>query len=183
MKSQSRRIQFLECIGDLLETPEVQQMRKFSQHGNVNCFEHSLYVSYMSFLICRFFRLNYASAARGGLLHDLFLYDWRVKGSHKGLHGFTHPRAALEKASGLFELNRLERDIIVKHMWPLTLRFPRYRESYVVNLSDKLCAMAELLHIYHKVRMRTKLADAWWAASPLLDARRTQKPAACSSVL
>ena len=58
MKSQSRRIQFLECIGDLLETPEVQQMRKFSQHGNVNCFEHSLYVSYMSFLICRFFRLN-----------------------------------------------------------------------------------------------------------------------------
>ena len=89
-----------------------------------------------------------------------------MKGSHKGLHGFTHPRAALEKASGLFELNRLERDIIVKHMWPLTLRFPRYRESYVVNLSDKLCAMAELLHIYHKARMRTKLADVWWAARP-----------------
>ena len=36
-------------------------------------------------------------------------------------------------------------DIIVKHMWPLTVTLPKYRESYIVTLADKYCATSEML--------------------------------------
>ena len=106
--------------------------------------------------------LNFVDAARGALLHDLFLYDWHIKGSHKGLHGFTHPKTALQNASKICDLTEKEKDIIVKHMWPLTIRLPKYRESFVVSGADKLCALAEMLHIYHilKVGLRLNVVPA-----------------------
>ena len=54
-----------------------------------------------------------------------------------------------------FELNELERDIILKHMFPLTLKLPRYRESYIVLLADKYCAVYETLA---KTRTQSKVA-------------------------
>lgn len=149
---------FEECISDLISDPNVLEMRDIQQHVNINCLDHCIYVAYLSYRICRFFKLDFIAAARGGLLHDLFLYNWREKNSHKGLHGFTHPAAALDNASRLFELTDKEKDIISKHMWPLTLRkIPRYRESFVVCSADKLCAVAEMLHIYHAMHMGKKL--------------------------
>ena len=74
------------------------------------------------------------------------------------MHGFTHPEAALCNASKICELTELEQDIILKHMWPLTLRkIPKYKESFVVNAADKVCALAEMLQIYRLMRVRTKL--------------------------
>ncbi|MBS6833741.1 MAG: HD family phosphohydrolase, partial [Clostridiales bacterium] len=89
---------------------------------------------------------------------DLFLYDWHQKGSHQGLHGFTHPAAALRNASQICALTEVEQDIIVKHMWPLTLRkVPKYRKSFVVSSADKICALAEMLQIYRLMRVAKKL--------------------------
>ena len=158
MWNSSDRALFQTCIGDLIDTPSVQAMRDLTQHANINCLEHCIFVSYISFLICRRMRWDFNAAARGGLLHDLFLYDWHEKDSHEGLHGFTHPQAALENASKLCELSAVEQDIIAKHMWPLTLRkIPKYRESFVVSSADKLCALAEMLQIYRLMRIRQKL--------------------------
>ena len=50
-------------------------------------------------------------------------------------HGFTHPRRALRNAEREFQLSGLERDMILRHMWPLTIIPPKYRESYVINAS------------------------------------------------
>ena len=59
-------------------------------------------------------------------------------------HGFTHPRTALENACKYFNLNEIEKDIIEKHMWPLTLRkVPKYKESVVVTMVDKYCSTKE----------------------------------------
>ena len=78
------------------------------------------------------------------MLHDLFLYDWRKKqDDRKGLHAFTHPKTAYENASKLFDLNEKEKDIILKHMWPVTISFPKYKESYLLTLVDKYCALNE----------------------------------------
>ena len=94
--------EFFACISDLIGTPEVLSMDSVPQHvEDISCLFHSIFVAYLSFRMCRFFHLDFTAAARGGLLHDLFLYDWRVKGSHSGLHGFTHPQAALRNASQL----------------------------------------------------------------------------------
>jgi len=137
--------EFTNCIDDLLQSEITDSMNSFIQHGSVTCFDHSLSVSYYSYLICRLLRLDFRSAARGGLLHDLFLYSWHKKKLIGGMHGFTHPYTALENANKHFLLNRMEKDIIVKHMWPLTIRLPRYKESYVVSFVDKYCAFLEVL--------------------------------------
>jgi len=141
----SNEEEYKECIRDLIQHEMVKSMKNFIQHGDINCLEHSLYVSYISFLISRRLRLDYCSAARGGLLHDFFLYDWHTEKSHKGLHGFIHPHIALQNANKYFNLNTREKDIVLKHMWPLTIRLPRYRETFVVLLADKYCAFIEIV--------------------------------------
>jgi uncharacterized protein len=140
------------CIQDLARNEHVRSMDQFLQHKNMNTLEHCLYVSYMSFLACRRLGLDYRSAARGALLHDFFLYDWHTNDNNEGLHGFTHPHTALENAVTHFSLNEIEKDIIVKHMWPLTVKLPRYRESFVVSIVDKYCVVKEriLLRNHHK---------------------------------
>ena len=119
-----------------------------------------MFVAYLSFLFCRRMNWDFEAAARGGLLHDLFLYNWRDKGSHKGMHGFTHPKAALKNAAKVCDLSAKEQDIIAKHMWPLTIQLPRYKESYVVCFADKVCAIAELCRVYRLMRINQKLQFA-----------------------
>jgi uncharacterized protein len=133
------------CVKDLIQNEIVRSMEEYIQHSNVTCLKHSMYVSYYSYLVCRFLRFDYWSAARGGLLHDLFLYDWHIIKPANGLHGFVHPRIALENARKHFLLNRIEKDIIEKHMWPLTFKFPRYKETFVVLIVDKYCAFMEII--------------------------------------
>lgn len=137
--------EYKKYIAELIEDETVRSMDHFKHHGRTSCLLHSLNVSFYSYLICRTLGLNYIAAARGGLLHDLFLYDWHCTKTEKGLHGFTHPHVALKNALSLFPLNELEKDIIVKHMWPLTYKMPRYRESLIVAMVDKYCACVESL--------------------------------------
>ena len=149
--------QFNNCIKDLTQTSGVQAMSKIPQHANVNCLDHSIFVSYISFLLCRFFGLDFVSGSRGGLLHDLFLYDWRKDNNHRKYHLFSHPIAALENASTLYNLTDMEKDIIVKHMWPLTIKTPKYKESFLVSCADKFCALVEMFYIYKFMDISGKL--------------------------
>ena len=145
--------EFESIINDLVSNETVQEMYKYYQHYDTTCFEHCKNVAYYSFLICKKYNLDYVSAARAGMLHDLFLYNWRKReNGRKGLHAFTHPKVALTNALNLFELNKKECDIILKHMWPLTVRFPRYKESYIITFVDKFCAIQESINAYKSKR-------------------------------
>lgn len=42
-------------------------------------------------------------------------------------------------------MNEIEIDIIKKHMWPLTIVLPKYKEALVVMLVDKYCALMEMM--------------------------------------
>lgn len=159
MWKEENRQAFARCVADLLGDEAVLSLKALRHHMGLDCYEHSVYVAYISFLLSRRLGLDYHSAARGGLLHDLFLYDWRIKGSHQGLHGLSHPKAALKNASARFPLNARERDIIVKHMWPLTLALPRYRESFVVCMADKFCAVIEMCRLYQLLHIQRRLTE------------------------
>ena len=146
---------FEMCINDLSENIEVNSMEQFIHHGNTSCFEHSKSVAYISDLVCKKLGLDYNSAARGGLLHDFYLYDWHIKSSHVGLHGFNHPHIASKNAQKYFSLNKIEIDIIEKHMWPLTFKLPKYKESFVVLLVDKYCSFFEIIQFRNKTHFST----------------------------
>jgi uncharacterized protein len=134
---------YLACVEELLGNDEVLSMRHYSQHRGVDCLMHCLNVSYSSYRICRLLGLDYRAAARGGLLHDFFLYDWHVENPYGGLHGFTHPKIAVRNAERRFNLSEREKDVIKKHMWPLTPSLPKYAESFVVLLTDKFFCVSE----------------------------------------
>ncbi len=145
--------EYIDCIRDLIDHEMVWSMKNYIQHSSIDCLEHSLYVSYSSYLIAKRMMLDYRSAARGGLLHDFFLYDWHEARPSSGLHGFVHPRIALENASKYFNLNELEKDIIKKHMWPLTVILPKCKESYVVVFADKYCAFKEIFKLGKRLNL------------------------------
>lgn len=149
---------FGETVRDLLDTEQVRSMRGIRHHFDVTCYDHSVFVSYVAFRLARRLGWDYLAAARGGLLHDLYLYDPKQPGSHPGNQCFDHPKAALKNAGELTHLTAVEENIIISHMWPLARKRPRYREAVVVNLADKLCATAEVFRIYHAMGMRRRLA-------------------------
>lgn len=135
-----------ECIKDIAAHPVVLRMKLYPHHGTTNCYQHCLHVSYYNYQLCKLFGLNARSAARGGMLHDLFLYDWHTHYEKTGgrFHGLTHPKEAYRNANKFFKLDDIERDIILNHMWPITLlHIPRTPEGWVTTLSDKYCGACE----------------------------------------
>lgn len=152
--------EFEDIISNLVNNDTVLKMKNYKQHYETSCFEHCKMVSYYCYLICKKYNLDYISVARAGMLHDLFLYDWRVReNGRKGLHAFTHPKTALENSKKLFNLNEKECDIILKHMWPVTFfSFPKYKESFIITLVDKYCAIQESIKAY---KSRKKLQVAY----------------------
>jgi uncharacterized protein len=137
--------EFYTQIADLLENDKVLALDHFIHHYCFTRLKHSLDVAYISFMIARILHWNSRSVARAGLLHDLYLYDWREEHIKKSDHVRHHPKAALENARSICELTAKEEDIILRHMWLATLRPPRYKEGYIVTLVDKCCATIEML--------------------------------------
>ncbi|WP_394927265.1 HDIG domain-containing metalloprotein [uncultured Robinsoniella sp.] len=142
--------EFYECIRDIMEHPVVLLMKKFPHHCDTDCYQHCMNVAYYNYQICKVLGLDARAAARAGMLHDLFLYDWREHAAKTGdrFHGLTHPKVALRRAEKYFDLNDMEKDIILKHMWPLTIIPPKYFESYIICLTDKYCGACEITDHY-----------------------------------
>lgn len=141
--------EFFELIEDILFHPEFLKLKDMIHHKSSR-YDHLVSVSYHSYKIAKKYKLDYKSVARGALLHDFFLYDWREykknnRFSIKNNHGLNHPKVALENAIKYFDLNDKEKDIIVKHMWPKCIGMPKYKESYLVSFVDKHIATIEFL--------------------------------------
>lgn len=143
--------EFESIIEDIINDQTVQRMKDFNQHYDTSCFEHCRNVAYIGYKMCKKLKLDYKACARAGMLHDLFLYDWRKReDGRKGLHAFTHPHTAAENAKKIFDLNEKEEDIIIKHMWPLTIKLPKYPESYIITIADKYSAICESFRYYRE---------------------------------
>ena len=141
--------EFLEVAGDIYSSPQLQSLAEFEQHFKINRLQHIRSVAYLSFLVSRKLKLNYTETTRAAMMHDLFYYDWREDDKSHKLHGYRHPYFALSNAYRLEgELTAREKDIIQKHMWPLTPFLPRYKESYVVTAMDKYCATIEMVYSF-----------------------------------
>lgn len=148
MVTQKEYEEFQEIITSVINNEKFKRMRGIKQHRFANCYEHSVNVAMRCFLYAkkRNMKVDIVSLLRGALLHDFYLYDWRENKKKHLVHGFVHPRIALNNAVKEFgELNNIEKDIILSHMWPLTFfKFPKYKESFLVCFCDKICAIREV---------------------------------------
>lgn len=172
MDSEYCLTEFFDIIKDIISNDTVQKMKNYRQHCNTSCFKHCMQVSYFTFIACKASKLDYISATRAAMLHDLFLYDWRKKYRDielPGFHAFAHPMIALKNANKIFDLNEKEKDIIAKHMWPVTFSLPRFRESYIVTIMDKYSACLETyLYIQEKLKKKNFYKKAYIFLSLIL---------------
>ena len=145
--------EYYETVGDILQHEEFRKLKDYFHH-NSSIYRHVHDVAYLSYRISKFLRLDYRSTVRGALLYDFFLYDWRHHDvpdlPREKFHGLEHPKIAVANARKYFSLNDIEEDIIRKHMWPLTLVPPKYKESYIVSFADKYLSSREFISEYKK---------------------------------
>lgn len=137
---------WLALVSDILHNSKFIELQHCKHHRGMSRLDHCIHVSYSCYLYCK--RHNLACtriAARGGLLHDFFLYDYSAcRGLRRHwLHGLFHPRFALLNAVGEFVLSGSERNVILRHMFPLTPIPPTNTASWLVVWFDKVWAMRE----------------------------------------
>ena len=157
---------YLNIVNDILYNKEFRKIAESIHHGQSRL-DHSLRVSYYSYLICKLLKLDYTKTARAGLLHDFFVTSDLSKKEQK-ISAFIHPKKALENATNNFNLSELEKDIIVAHMFPLVPnKIPKFLESWIVSGVDKVIATYEFSYSYGWKAM-SKLPNAYVIALLLL---------------
>ena len=141
---------------DILKSENHRSTRNHIQHGTMTVRENTIRVAECSMLIKEALKIpcNTRELIRGALLHDYFLYDWHDKEHVKiqNLHGFFHPGISLKNAEKEYELTSREKDIIKKHMWPLTITPPSCREAWIVTTADKYCSLMETMRLHKGCR-------------------------------
>jgi len=139
--------EYMTIIKDLLKNEKLLKLEEITHHHYTTRLSHSLFVSYVSYKLAKSRGLDYISTARAGLLHDFFLEGRQdIEKMGLGSHNSAHPKIALKNAQEITEINEVEKDIILKHMFLCTFKggVPRFKESFIVTLVDKYCAITEV---------------------------------------
>lgn len=144
MKKIYSDIYYIELVKDILNNEEFNKIKYIEHHGTTR-FDHSYRVSYYSYKIAKKLGLDYKEVARAGLLHDFFLSDIERTTKDRVLSTFTHSKYAVINAQKYFKLSDMEIDIIKSHMFPLYISIPKYAESWIVSMVDKVIGSYEFI--------------------------------------
>ena len=139
--------EFLEIVQPILDLEEFNNT-KFQKHHGITRYDHSMNVAYITYVVTKNLKLNYKEATFAALIHDFFNDEVKDENGYKRL--VDHPKHALKNAMRYFELTDLQKDIIAKHMFPVTLTPPKYKESILVSLIDKYSSINE--RVYSSLR-------------------------------
>ena len=150
----------LKCVMTLNNQTAFAKLRDYTHHYNTSTYYHSIGVAFLSLWLVRALRIKCQEEQLiyGALLHDYYLYDCH-SGEHFG-HLFKHAKISLENAKRDWKISKKQENIIRCHMFPLTLMPPCYRESIIVNIADKVCALYECMNQkpYHSYILNEKIA-------------------------
>ncbi len=142
-KNSAAYAEYISNTQDILSSPAILKLGDYRQHIGTSRLNHSISVSYKSFLIARFFGWNSRAAARGGLMHDMFYYNFKESPLSAREHCRSHPKEAFDNADTNFSLTKLEGEIIKNHMWLAVWTPPKHKEAFLVAMVDKYCAATE----------------------------------------
>ena len=139
--------EYINIVDDIIFNNNFNKLKEERHHG-LTRFDHSLRVSYYSYLIAKKMGFKYKDAARGGLLHDYFTMN-ELTTRKRSFSMFFHPYYAYNNATKEFNLTDIEKDIIINHMFPtLPHKIPKYIESWLISIVDKFIATYEFYISY-----------------------------------
>ena len=134
---------YYDIYSEFYNVNKYRELKSIIHHGN-NRLDHINRVAKMSFLLSRLLKLDYVSCTRGAMMHDFFTTDDLSRSDIKYRYFLSeHPKIALENSLKYFDVNEIEKDVILSHMFPVVKGKPNYKESKVVCLCDKLVSFYE----------------------------------------
>lgn len=156
---------YYKIVEEILNNKEFLKRKEYEHHFNESVYDHVLRVSFDCYQIGKRFKLDYKALAIAGLLHDFYDKPWQdsfEKTKFLKKHGFVHAEEARVNAKKHFPhlVNKKIESMISTHMFPLNIRLPKYKESWILTLVDKVDSMEFLLHPYLlSKRVRIKLQE------------------------
>jgi len=163
---------------DILISEEFQKRKLFPHHHNMSVWDHSILVSFNSFIASKYLNADTYICSVAGLLHDFYPWSWiysddletldngfyleyrRNKHPFLRQHGFIHGKAAAENYVKYYpELeNKKITNAIKYHMFPLTIIPPISREGIIITMVDKINSVRELPNVYDlKISIKNKI--------------------------
>ena len=148
MKITKERKQELEAIyQSFLNDEKILKMKDIPMHRGSNCYFHSFKVTKLA--IKRALRHNKGDLyviLLGSILHDYYLYDWRIDKSKMKNHLKDHPYIAAENAEKDFGIHEPIKKVIKSHMWPINFtEFPKTKEARIISHADKTIYLREII--------------------------------------
>ena len=67
--------EYNQIVYDILNNEEFKKLKNIEHHGMTR-YDHSLRVSYYSYVLAKKIGLDYVLVSRAGLLHDFFFNDF-----------------------------------------------------------------------------------------------------------
>ena len=139
----TKKIEYQSVVRDILDNEEFKKLYLEPHHG-ISRYLHVLRVSKIAFGFCKIFKVKrIREITRSALLHD-FYFDKDLEGYDAYERLSIHPYKALDNSLKYYNLSDLERDIIVKHMYPNTKERPKYFGTYLVSICDKVADIYEM---------------------------------------
>ena len=134
---------FNSCIQDIVTNEQFNKLKNELHHG-ISRYDHSYRVAKWTHTICRIFKMkNNEITTRAALLHDFYVNEDLTGNGPQRLG--RHPEVALENSLKHYDLNKIQQDIIKTHMFPCNTALPKYKESWLVSMVDKIVSTYEML--------------------------------------
>ncbi len=161
--------EWYSIVEEILKHPEFQKRKLFMHHHNLSVWDHSTLVSFKAFMASKYFKADKRVCAIAGLLHDFYSQAWistpEIEALEDGkytkamkepkpwykMHGFTHAKDASINYIKYFPHleDKKITNCILRHMFPLNIIPPRYREGLIITAVDKLNSVHELPSIVY----------------------------------
>ena len=130
-----------------LNDEKVLKMKDIQMHRGSNCYIHSFKVAKLAIKrALRHKKGDLYIILLGSILHDYYLYDWRVDKSKMKNHLKDHPYIAAENAEKDFGIHEPIKKVIKSHMWPINFtEFPKTKEARIISHADKTIYLREII--------------------------------------
>ena len=139
--------QLEDIYQSFLNDIRILKMKDIPMHRGSNCYIHSFKVAKLAIKrALRHKKGNLFTILIASILHDYYLYDWRVDHSKMKHHLSSHPYTAAENAEKDFSIHEPIKKAIQSHMWPVNIKdFPKTKEARIVSMADKTIYLKEIV--------------------------------------
>ena len=145
--TEERKKELEDIYQSFLHDEKILKMKEVSMHRGSNCYIHSFKVAKLAIKrALRHKRGDLYVILVGSILHDYYLYDWRIERDKMKKHLSSHPYTAAQNALRDFNISEKIKKVIESHMWPVNFsEFPKTKEARIISNADKAIYLREIV--------------------------------------